>query len=192
METDRLPSFVSLEKNRLSLPFEFFKYEDFVIFIPKIQPSQSEINEITKKIVDWVVTNKFSESILIGGLDSKLKDDKNINLKVVPTKDFSNAERMGPFLEKGLFITGPLALMLIYFEMMDFPACAILPYCEKSRPDPRAAATAIKTLNNLYSNLNIDVEKLYGDAKQIEEEIGLILKQEQEFREPKEPGGMYV
>lgn len=191
METDLLPSFVSLEKNRLSLPFELFKFKDFVIFLAKIQPAQSEINEITKKLSNWVVTNKLSESILIGGLDSKLKEEDE-KLKIVPTKKFSNPERIGSNLDKGLFVTGPLALMLIYFEMMEFPACAILPYCERERPDPRAAATAIQTLNNLYPNLKIDVEKLYGDAKKIEEEIGSILKQEREMREREEPGGMYV
>lgn len=192
METDQLPSFVSLENNRLSLPFEFFKYENLVIFLAKVQPAQSEINEITKTLANWVVTNKFSESILIGGLDSKLKEEDDETHKIVPTKTFSNPERIGSNLDKGLFVTGPLALMLIYFETMDFPACAILPYCERERPDPRAAATAIQILNKLYPKLKIDLEKLYGDAKKIEEEIGLILKQEREMREREEPGGMYV
>jgi len=196
METEQLPSFVSLGKDRLSLPFEFFKYDNFIIFITKIQPAQSEMNKITKTLAEWVVSNKMSTSILIGGLDSKLKDEdeESIELKVVPTKFFPNPERLGPSLEKGLFVTGPLALMLIYFEMLDFPACAILPYCERDRPDPRAAASAIKSINKLYTNLDIKLEKLYNDAKKIEEEIGLILQQERELREPKEPGpgGMYV
>jgi len=194
METDQLPSFVSLEKDRLSLPFEFFKYGNFVIFIAKIQPAQSEMNEITKKLANWVVNNKMAESILIGGLDSALKDEDETetDLKIVPTKSFPNAEKIGPNLEKGLFVTGPLALMLIYFEILDFPACAILPYCSRDRPDPRASATAIKSLNKLYPDLDMDLDKLYSDAKKIEQEIDSIMKQEREVREPREPGGMYV
>lgn len=192
METDQIPSFVSLENNRLSLPFEFFKFDNFVFFIAKIQPAQSELNEITKKLANWVMDNKLSESILIGGLDGKLKEDENINFKIVPTKSFSKIELPGSPLDKGLFVTGPLALMLIYFEMQNFPACAILPYCERERPDPRAAAVAIQAICSIYPDLIVDVEKLHGDAKKIEEEIDLILQQERDMREPKEPGGMYV
>ena len=136
IETDQLPSFVSFEKNRLCYPFEIFKYEKFVIFLANIQPAQSEINELTKELSNWVISNKLSESILIGGLDSKFKEKKDEELRVVPTKKFLNPERIGSYLDKGLFVTGPLALMLMYFDMMDFPACAILPYCERERPDP--------------------------------------------------------
>lgn len=194
METDQLPSFVSLDNDRLSLPFEFYKYENFVFFIAKIHPAQSEMNEIMKKLVNWIVTNKMSESILIGGLDSHLKEEDELetDLKVVPTKTFKDANKIGPNLDKGLFVTGPLALMLIYFEMLEFPACAVLPYCERERPDPRASAVALKTINKLYPNLKIDLEKLYSDAKKIEEEIGLILKQERDLKDPRAPGGMYV
>jgi uncharacterized protein len=192
LESDQIPSFVSLEKEKLSLPFEFFKYENIVIFIARIQPTQSEMNEVTKKIAEWVVENKFTESIMVGGLDSGLKEDDDGELKVVPTNKFLNHDKIGEILPDKLFVTGPLALMLIYFEMLEFPACAILPYCERDRPDPRAAATAIKTLVKLYPNLKINLDKLYSDAKKIEEEINLILKQERDILEPKENKGMYV
>ncbi|MEM4599986.1 MAG: PAC2 family protein, partial [Candidatus Methanomethylicaceae archaeon] len=84
-----------------------------------------------------------------------------------------------PILEKGLFVVGPLAIMLSHFEINNFPAIALLPYANPARPDPMAAAIAIEFINKL-TGLSIDTSQLISDAHKIEEEIQELLKQRQE------------
>ncbi|MEM3061886.1 MAG: PAC2 family protein, partial [Candidatus Bathyarchaeia archaeon] len=85
-------------------------------------------------------------------------------------------------LEPGLFVYGPLAIMLSEFEMRNFPAIAILPYASSSRADPRAATTAIKRISKVYM-LDLDTSELEKDAEEIEDEVEKRAKQaERSFR----------
>ncbi|MHA1754443.1 MAG: PAC2 family protein, partial [Candidatus Odinarchaeia archaeon] len=93
-------------------------------------------------------------------------------------------------LEKGLFVTGPLALMLINFEINDFPSLALLPYAEQGRPDPRAASNAINIINSLLG-MNVNTEQLITDAETIENELREVIEQ-QEVKESEGHKGMYV
>jgi predicted ATP-grasp superfamily ATP-dependent carboligase len=81
-----------------------------------------------------------------------------------------------PTLEPGLFVYGPLAIMLGEFEKRNFPAIAILPYASADHADPKAAATAIKAVSKAYG-LKVDVKDLEYDAADIEEEIDRRLQQ---------------
>lgn len=201
---DSMPGYVSLENEELSLPFELFMANNFVFFLARSQLWQNEyqkfleINEFIRVLAQFVISKNFAEAILIGGLDNKFKE-ADVELKTVPTKPFKNqAKSMGPFLDKGLFVAGPLALLLEHFEVKNFPACAILPYAEPEIIDPKAAAIAIKTIDQYYDfELNVDIEALYVDAKRLSEELENLLIQKREMEKTDkeiEPGtrGMYV
>jgi len=54
------------------------------------------------------------------------------------------------------------------FESEGIPALILLPFVEPSRPEPRAAAVAVRKINELL-NLNIPVTELLEHAKIIEE-----------------------
>ena len=73
-------------------------------------------------------------------------------------------------LEQGLYVYGPLAIMLGEFEVGNFPAVAILPYADSSRSDPRAASIAVKTVAKLCK-LNLNVSDLENYAKVIEADM---------------------
>ena len=99
-------------------------------------------------------------------------------MRVVPTRSYPiSAKKMKhPMLEAGLFVYGPLAVMLGEFEKKNFPAVAILPYASANHADPKAAATAIRTVSRAYG-LKVDVKDLEYDAKDIEEELDKRLQQ---------------
>ena len=101
-----------------------------------------------------------------------------IGVRIVPTRSYPiKSKKMNhPTLETGLFVYGPLAVMLAEFEKKQFPAIAVLPYASANHADPKAAATAIKTIAKAYS-LKVDVKDLEYDAKDIEEEIDRRLQQ---------------
>jgi len=96
----------------------------------------------------------------------------------VPTAHYSlKAMKLKhPTLEPGLFVYGPLAIMLGEFEKRNFPAVAILPYASADHADPNAAATAIRAVSKAYG-LKVDVKDLEYDAADIEEEIDRRLEQ---------------
>ena len=195
IETEMLPALVSLENNRLILPFELYMYEKNVIFLPRFQPYRAEQRIIARNISNWAIENNFKQAFLIGGLDSKFKKDGDNNCRIVPTsaatdliKDHDNIT----LLEKGLFVTGPLALFLSYFEIQNFAAIAILPYSNRERPDPRASAEAIKTLGSFIDGLQIDIESLLKDAERIEAEIEEIFLQGENDEGSSEKHRMYI
>ena len=190
LESDMLPGFISLEDETLQLPYEFYEYENFIIFLARSQPSREELNELIKALVDWAIKNKLKEAILIGGLDNKFKSEEE-EMKSVPTRNFMERNKW-TLLDKGLFVTGPLALLLAHFEIGKFPAIALLPYAERERPDPRASAVAIKAISEFYGNLDIKTKELIDDAEKIEKEISSMMEG-QEKDSPDSPSrGMYV
>jgi len=189
--TEQYPPIVSLDENRVLTPYELFMYKDFVLFLPRFQPPPSEQNDLMRILTEWTVKNRFKEAILIGGLDSKLKAGEE-KLRVVPTSQFKMNNKLKlKKLDRNLYVVGPLAILLAYYEIKDFPAIALLPYAQRGRPDPLAAATAIQIINQLY-DLDISTEQLIKDAKQIEQEIAQLKEQEEKVQ--REPGSlaMYV
>jgi uncharacterized protein len=192
IDTTLLPQLTGLENSRLTLPFELFKSENLVILFPRVVPYRAEQRKFAQTITQWLIENKFSEAILIGGLDNQFKVGE-AEFRVVPTGAMLKKAQENKFvlLEEGLNVFGPLALMLIYLEIEDFPALSILPFAQRGRPDPRAAAVVIEKINTLYG-LSISTTELIRDAREIEEEVGKIIKQQEEIqrREPRED--MYI
>ncbi|MEN3034997.1 MAG: PAC2 family protein [Candidatus Methanosuratincola sp.] len=180
IETDRIPPFVSMEEKRLSLPFEIYKKDKFVFVLTNVPPHPKERQSFSKALAEWAMDEGFSSSYLIGGLDSRLRPTENDKIRCTVTKKFKDVEGLGiPLLEKGLFVVGPLAVMLTYFEINEFPAIALLPYANPTRPDPMAASVAVENLNKL-TNLTMDVSQLITDAQRIEMEIQEFNKQRQD------------
>lgn len=180
IETDRIPPFVSMEEKRLSLPFEIYKKDKFVFVLTNVPPHPKERQSFSKALAEWAIDEGFSSSYLIGGLDSRLRPTETDKIRCTVTKKFKDVESIGiPLLEKGLFVVGPLAVMLTYFEINEFPAIALLPYANPTRPDPMAASVAVENLNKL-TNLAMDVSQLITDAQRIEMEIQEFNKQRQD------------
>jgi uncharacterized protein len=184
IETEKIPPFVSMEEKRLSLPFEIYKKDNFVFILTNVPPHPKERQIYSRALAEWAVEQGLAGCYLIGGLDSRLKPSENDKIRITITKAFKNIDKLGiPLLEKGLFVVGPLAVMLTHFEINNFPAVALLPYANPTRPDPLAASVAVEHLNKL-TNLSMDVSSLVNDAQRIETEIQEFNKQRQERGKP--------
>jgi uncharacterized protein len=178
--TDLMPPFVCMDETKISLPFEIYKYDKYVFVLTNVPPHSRERNNFSRAIAEWTIKEKFKASYLIGGLDGRLKSSENDKIRCVITSSFKDLDKIDiPILEKGLFVVGPLAIMLSYFEINNFPSIALLPYANPARPDPMAAAIAIEFLNKL-TGLSVDTSQLISDAHKIEEEIQELIKQRQE------------
>jgi len=186
IETKHLPPFVFMDGERIATPFEIYRYDKFIFILTESPPASKEVNPFSKAIAKWTIEQGFSEAVLIGGLDSRLRQDESDKIRFAATKAYMPKLRKYDFklLEKGWYIVGPLAVILTYFEIHDFPAVTMLPYADPTRPDPRAAAIAVDYINKIYG-LNIDNSKLYKDAEKIEEEIAESMRR----RKIEEQGG---
>jgi predicted ATP-grasp superfamily ATP-dependent carboligase len=171
------PPFIATSESGLVTPFEIYKAGKIVLVKLEFSPHRTEEAEFAKSISHWVMNSKFKDAVLIGGLDGSLQSGSD-GVRIVPTHGYPiRAKKMKHhLLEAGLFVYGPLAVMLGEFEKKNFPAIAILPYASANHADPKAAATAIKTISKAYG-LKVDVKDLEYDAKDIEQELDKRLQQ---------------
>lgn len=171
------PPFIATSDEGLVTPFEVYRAGRIVLVKLEFSPHRSEEAEFAKTVANWAMENHFKDAVLIGGLDESLQSGPDV-VRVVPTKSYPTKvmKMKHPTLESGLFVYGPLAIMLCEFEKKQFPAIAVLPYASASHADPKAAATAIKTISKAYG-LKVDVKDLEFDAKDIEAEIDKRLEQ---------------
>ncbi len=175
------PPFISVQDNQLRLPFEIYSKEDldFAVFIPHLQPYRHVQIEFSEKLSEWILGhNNFEIAYFVGGVDIHLKVSDN-PLQYIPSRalfsysylpDGFTEEVNSNLLDSGLFVAGPLAIMLGYLDMNMFPAVGLLAYAERERPDPLGAVAAIEKLNTLLS-VKVKTEALIKNARVIEEEI---------------------
>ena len=177
MDVAHPPPFIATSETGLVTPFEVYKAGSIVLVKLEFSPHRTEESEFAKTLAQWVMSNKFKDAVMIGGLDASLQSGPE-GIRIVPTAHYPlKAKKLKhPTLEPGLFVYGPLAVMLGEFEKQNFPAVAVLPYASADHADPKAAATAIKAVSKAYG-LKVDVKDLEYDAADIEEEIDRRLQQ---------------
>lgn len=174
------PPFISVQDNQLKLPFEIYGGDelDFAVFIPHLQPYRHVQIEFSEKLSEWILNQNFEIAFFIGGVDIRLKTSEN-PLQFIPSRAFYTYSRLPNgfteevrlnLLDSGLFVAGPLAIMLGYLDMNMFSAVGLLAYAERERPDPLGAVAAIEKLNELL-NVEIKTGELVRNAHAIEEEI---------------------
>ena len=173
--TDNIPQFITIKNEKITFPFEIYRKDNVVVILPIFEPIKSEHLTFTKTIVEWSIREGFKQAILVGGLDKRLQDEHN--MKAIYTKEFkaANPEIDIPILDEGLYVTGPLAYMLMFFELNNFPAVSLLPYAERSRPDPVSASNAIEQINRIL-NIDVNINELLEEAEKIEKEIESLIK----------------
>ncbi|MHA2425653.1 MAG: proteasome assembly chaperone family protein [Candidatus Thorarchaeota archaeon] len=190
IKSDMLPLFVSMENERLVLPFEIYAYEEknMIFFVPRFQPHQSEQWGFLERLAGWIVDQKFSEVLLLGGLDASFKEDEE-DMRAVPTTAYkTELKKWGiPLLEEGLFVAGPLALLLAELEILNSPAMGILTYATRGRPDPRSAATMLEKINEVFG-VTANVDQLIEESKEIER----LEKMRKSIEADTDPSQMYL
>ncbi|MFX0184096.1 MAG: proteasome assembly chaperone family protein [Candidatus Hodarchaeota archaeon] len=175
------PPFISVQENQLRLPFEIYgrKNLDFAVFVPHLQPYRHVQIEFSEKLSEWILReNHFEIAYFLGGVDIHLKTSEN-PLQYIPSRAFYtypnlpegfSKEVSSNLLDSGLFVAGPLAIMLGYLDMNMFPAVGLLAYAKREQPDPLGAVSAIEKLNELL-NTKVGTDELIQNARKIEEEI---------------------
>jgi len=171
--TNKMPPYVSLSGGRVLLPYELYRRGDLLLLRCNLPVSTAEMHTLTAGVARWVARSGLEEAVLIGGLDGRFRESESEKLRLAPTRRFLSqypGKVRGKLLEEGLYIIGPLALLLAYFEALDFPALTVLPYVSVEGADPRAASVAIRYLNEVYG-LEVDTAELEERGAEIEAEL---------------------
>ena len=175
------PPFISVQNSQLRLPFEIYGREeyDFAVFIPHLQPYRHVQIEFSEKMSEWILQQKNLElAFFIGGVDNRLKTTEG-KIQYIPTRTFLKHSKLPEsftsevrdnLLDPGLFVAGPLAIMLGYLDMSMFNASGLLAYAQRDRPDPLGAIVIVEKLNELLG-ISVETEELSNNAQTIEEEI---------------------
>ncbi len=152
-------------------------------------PAAQERSRFAEGIVRFLKAIGVKEAVFFGGFDSRFRSGEE-KLRWVKTSTYPRSLE-APLMDKGLYVIGPLALMLLFSEIHSFPAAALLPYAEASRPDPRAAAVAVETLATLYG-FEVSVEDLLEEARKIEEMIMALERQQEAASMPPSSERVYM
>lgn len=166
------PEYVFRDDYGLAFPFEIFasKEHRLVVIATRELPDERVRDEFVYEITNFIKKYELSPLVLIGGLDRRFKESEEDRLRWLKNSYYQGAEPKGKALEKGLLIVGPLALQLMYAELLKIPSIVLLPYTIAEAPDPAAAAIAISELNSMFG-LNMRTDRLIEEGIKIQEEL---------------------
>ncbi|MCK5151138.1 MAG: proteasome assembly chaperone family protein, partial [Candidatus Thorarchaeota archaeon] len=166
----------------------YYEKKNMAFFVPRFQPHQSEQWGFLEKLAEWIVQQQFSEVLLLGGLDASFKEGEE-EMRCVPTTAYKeNLEKWNvPLLEEGLFVAGPLALLLSELEIHGAAGSGLLTYATRGRPDPRAAATMLEKINEVFG-VTANVDQLIEESKEIER----LEKMRKSIESDTDPSQMYL
>ncbi|HEU97465.1 MAG TPA: proteasome assembly chaperone family protein [Fervidicoccus fontis] len=166
------PEYVYREGDDLVYPFEIYVSHEhkLVALVSRELPDERIRNEYVYEITKLVTKKKLSPLLLIGGLDQRFKEKPEEKLRWLKNSAYRGPFPSAQMLDRGLLVIGPLALQLMYSELMGIPAMAILPYASTETPDPAAAAVAVEELNKILGT-NVPTEKLIEEGIRIQEEL---------------------
>jgi len=190
--TKYMPEY-TLRDEELDVVFPYELYTDterkIIVLVNHTLPSERLRTEFAEAIAEWIKNKDIKLSILIGGLDTRLREG-NEELRWLKTSK-CDVELSEPKMSKGLYIIGPLALLIMMMELNRVPALVILPYAEPLRPDPRAAAVAVRKVSEL-TGMRIDTAELISYAKIIEETERIRREAEEATRKLSTSDRMYI
>ena len=167
-ETDYLSPISTINSGKIITPFEIYK-KDNIAFL-RVAVPQLQGNEIVflRNVCEIILEKNFKELILLGGLDAQLKKDDS-NFRYVKTSSYKLPKYLSDStpLEDERIIIGPVAQMLNFMEVRNFPTLGLLPFATSIRLDPRAASEAVKILSNIF-NLEVEVDTLVEQALELD------------------------
>jgi len=154
-----------------------------VILVNHDIPLPQERERFAEAVIGFLEQAAIDEAVFVGGFDSRFRKGGE-ELRWLHTSTYKRRID-APLMEHGLYVVGPLALLLLAAEIREYPAAVVLPYAEAARPDPRAAAVAVRVIGQLYG-IEVGVEDLLEEARKIEE---MIIELEKQQREAMQPAG---
>ena len=88
LDNEHSPPLSSIKSGRIVTPFEIYKFQNLAFLRIEVPPLNNNENIFFREICELIISKRFKEVILIGGLDSVLKTD-NTTFRYVKTESYT-------------------------------------------------------------------------------------------------------
>ncbi len=185
IDSDAFPPLVSIHNNVPMPPIRVYASKKSKIFtiLAEFAIPLEQMHELSGKIFDFIKQSGISKIVSISGVPTA-KYDENGPVFAIGSSDAVSKEIQKAGLKavgEGV-ATGVSALLLLASVDSDIPDYNILVPVDPAMVNPKYAETAITAINRLLK-LNIDIDELDKEAKEVEAKIKDILKRHKEAQD---------
>ncbi|OKY77623.1 MAG: Archaeal enzyme of ATP-grasp superfamily [Candidatus Methanohalarchaeum thermophilum] len=184
IHSNELPPVAVVYKGEINHPIRIYQKENFVILVSDIPISPSFSNDLADEITRWAKEINTRKLISVAGISTMAQDSHRVFGAAINKEVLKEIEDVAEVFSAGN-ITGISGSILTQSLIREIPAISLLGETMGNTPDPRAAASVIKVLNDVYS-LNIDTDKLLDQAEKIEQEMERLAQRMQDIGEEKD------
>lgn len=172
-----LPPAAILHSGKVSMPIRFYGREDLVVVLSEMPIPPPMMAPLAKEILDWCEQREFEMIIALAGISVPFQKGEPMAFGVGTNEEsIERLRKVGvKVLEEGV-ITGMSGLLLTECHIRGLTGIGLLAQARMGYPDPRGAAELIKTLNVLL-DLDLSVDPLIEQAKQIEEKMARLMEE---------------
>jgi len=186
IESKYFPPIAVLFNGIINMPVRIYESKEYnmltVISDIPIHPTISY--EVSKVLMNWAQSIDVKEIVSIAGIATMSSEEKVFGAAT----DDDMLNRIKDYVE--IFqvgtISGISGSVMTECFMRNVPAISLLGETNSPNPDPRAAASVINILNQIY-DLPIDIDNLIEQAEQIEIELQKLAEQVKTSEEGEQP-----
>ncbi|MDI6888805.1 MAG: proteasome assembly chaperone family protein [Methanocellales archaeon] len=203
IDSKLFPPIAVLFAGLVNVPARIYEGDELIVVVSDIPISPTISHDLSKALVDWAQRINARELVSIAGI-ATLPDEhigtiasdadiaKMIRERTKQRHRIFGVATAPSVLEKlkgkvSIFGMGTVAgiagSIMTECSLRNFPAICLLSETYGTAPDPRAAVEVIKVLNSLYG-VDIDTEKLLGQAERIELGFRRLAEQVRKTEEP--------
>ena len=184
IESDDFPPIVSIHDSKPLPPVRLYFSEKsrLAAIFAEFAIPLNLIHELSDKIYEFITSNQIGSIVSIGGIPGKDQQDETVYVIASNSDLLKDAEKAGlnPVIEG--VSTGVSALLIQKASIANIQDTNVLVPVDPSIIDPKYAEQAIKSINKLLK-LNVDVNELDKEAKEVEAKVRDLMKKSRETHE---------
>lgn len=186
IESKYFPPIAVLFNGIVNMPVRIYesKPHNFVLVISDIPIHPTISYEVSKVLIDWAQSINVKEIVSIAGIATMTTENKVFG--AATNEEMLNRIKEDVEVFQVGTISGISGSVMTECYMRNIPAISLLGETHSPNPDPRAAASVIKVVNNIY-DLSIDTDNLLEQAQQIELELQKLAEQVRTTEQVEQP-----
>lgn len=169
VKSNQLPPITVVHGNRPKPPVRIYGNNNLFVLISEIPIIPSIIQNLSEKIVDWLNKKGVPRVVILGGIENP----QRLELKEPGIYGVATDDKGSQTLKKGRvrlmeegFLAGQDGVILLKCSEKNISSLYLMAESHYGFPDPGAAASIIKALNNLFQ-LKLEVKSLLEKEDEI-------------------------
>ncbi|MGC8479414.1 MAG: proteasome assembly chaperone family protein [Candidatus Micrarchaeia archaeon] len=183
IESEQFPPIVAIHKNTPMFPARIYKSDKYklLLFISEFTIPTTLVHQLSDELLTFARKYSIKQIISVGGMPAQ-KPSETIYLTSINKDVIKKALKNGlKQISEGV-VAGVSAGLLVKSEQFGIETLNILVEVDPNLTDPINAEKAIKGLNKVL-DINIDLNELDNEAKQVEAKIREMLKKVKDSHE---------